>query len=137
MNERILEERKRLGFNQTEFAKFGGVQISAQGNYEKGLRVPDANYLAGISEAGADIFYILQGNRSDSFLTTEERFLLEKFRTSPSSTQNSIWALLLSDTANILEQVALACAQQPKSKKQSISIKKNKGGQIANKIINN
>lgn len=123
MNERILEERKRLGFNQTDFARLGGVQISAQVNYEKGVRVPNADYLSAIAKAGADVLYILQGHRSARFLNSEERFLLEKFRLSTPSTQAAIWQLLLSNPDAVLEQV-------------QIKVKQN-NGQIATQIVNN
>lgn len=60
---RIKGERNRLGYNQEEFAKFGGTGRRTQVNYEKGVRVPDAAYLAGIEKAGADINYIITGER--------------------------------------------------------------------------
>ncbi len=106
MNERILEERKKLGFNQTDFAKIGGVQISAQSNYEKGTRIPNADYLAGIESVGADIFYIVTGKRSSHHLSSEEVFLLEKFRTADKNKQVAIWSLLLTNTEDMLKAVA-------------------------------
>lgn len=60
---RLREERRRLAKNQTELASIGGVQISAQTNYENDKRAPDADYLAAIAEAGADIQYIVTGQR--------------------------------------------------------------------------
>ena len=65
-NLRLKEERKRLGMNQTEFADVGGVQISAQTNYERGLRNPDWDYLEKIADLGVDILYVVTGRRSDS-----------------------------------------------------------------------
>lgn len=62
--ERLQEERKRLGLNQTQFAAFGGVLLRAQVYYEKGERRPDVDYLMGISAAGVDVCYILTGVRS-------------------------------------------------------------------------
>lgn len=61
--ERLREERQRLGLNQTEFAGLAGVQKQAQLKYEKGERSPDANYLAAIAAAGADVQYIVTGVR--------------------------------------------------------------------------
>lgn len=58
---RLIDERKRLGLNQTEFAQFGGVQKRAQVSYEKGERFPDVQYLYGISKIGVDIVYLLNG----------------------------------------------------------------------------
>ena len=61
--ERLREERQRLGLNQTEFAALADVQKQAQLKYEKGDRSPDANYLAAIAVAGADVQYIVTGVR--------------------------------------------------------------------------
>jgi len=40
------------------------VQKRAQINYEKDERQPDAAYLAAVAEAGADVLYVLTGQRS-------------------------------------------------------------------------
>jgi transcriptional regulator with XRE-family HTH domain len=62
--DRLKEERLRMGLNQTEFGAIGGVKKGAQFNYEAGDRVPDADYLAKIAVAGADVAYILTGIRT-------------------------------------------------------------------------
>lgn len=50
--------------NQEAFAKLtpAGTRQS-QSNYEKDARSPDARYLAAISAAGADVLYIVTGER--------------------------------------------------------------------------
>lgn len=58
---RLCEERARLGFSQHDFAEIGGVKRTAQYLYEKGVRSPDANYLAKIFDAGADVGYLISG----------------------------------------------------------------------------
>lgn len=59
---RLREERKRLGFNQEQFAALTNVATrQSQSNYEKSLRSPDAEYLAAIATAGADVAYIITG----------------------------------------------------------------------------
>jgi len=60
---RLKDEREKLGFNQTDFAAIGGVGRKSQFNYEEGERNPDAVYLAAIAAAGADIQYIVTGER--------------------------------------------------------------------------
>ncbi|ONR78786.1 transcriptional regulator [Burkholderia cenocepacia] len=80
---RLRLERKRLGMNQTEFAAAGGVQQHAQVNYEKGARLPDVSYLAGIADLGVDVQYLLTGRTSDPVtlaLTSDEELLLAGFR---------------------------------------------------------
>lgn len=62
---RLREERKRLGMNQTEFAGVIGIHLNTQSRYEKGERDPDTAYLSAVSMAGADIAYILTGERTD------------------------------------------------------------------------
>lgn len=81
---RLREERERLGFNQTDFGAVGGVLKKAQFNYEKGERSPDAAYLAAIAAAGADVLYILTGQRVGAVappkLTRDEEIVLDHFR---------------------------------------------------------
>ena len=80
---RLSEERKRIGLNQTEFAKIGGITKTSQVNYESGDRSPNVDYWQAISAAGADVQYILTGVRSS--LTSEGKALEEKHDTKPSS----------------------------------------------------
>lgn len=80
IGERLKAERKRLGFNQTEFAVLGGVQKNAQSNYEAGVRSPDSDYLSAISAVGADVFYILTGEQSSHSLSADEQMLLAGYR---------------------------------------------------------
>lgn len=61
---RLLQERKRLNLSQTEFAAAGGVVLRTYVNYEKGHPVPDASFLQGIQKTGADVLYILTGEKS-------------------------------------------------------------------------
>jgi len=60
---RLREERNRTGLNQTDFAAIGGVTKKTQMLYEKGERAPDTNYMSAIAAAGADVLYILTGQR--------------------------------------------------------------------------
>lgn len=61
---RLREERERLGMTQEGFGQAGGVLKRALIRYEKGERMPDAAFLAAIAAAGADVLYILTGQRS-------------------------------------------------------------------------
>jgi transcriptional regulator with XRE-family HTH domain len=60
---RLKEERNRLGFNQPTFAALAGRTKKTMIDYEKGVSSPDAKFLAAIAEAGADVQYILTGKR--------------------------------------------------------------------------
>lgn len=52
-----------MGLNQTEFGEIGGVSKTTQGLYESGERSPNTDYLQQIAAEGADIVYILTGER--------------------------------------------------------------------------
>jgi phage repressor protein C with HTH and peptisase S24 domain len=60
---RLKKERERLGLNQEALGKRAGVKRLAQVNYESGKRNPDADYLARVADAGADVLYIVTGKR--------------------------------------------------------------------------
>lgn len=61
--ERLRGERTRLGLNQTDFAALAGVTKKTQMLYEAGDRVPDAHYMAAIAQAGADLYFIITGQK--------------------------------------------------------------------------
>lgn len=83
MGERLREERERLGFNQTAFGAIGGVQKQAQLKYEKSERNPDTAYLEAIAKIGADVQYVVTGQRSAGSLSADEQELLAHFRAAP------------------------------------------------------
>ncbi len=84
IGERLRAERERLGLNQTDFAALGGIGRKTQFNYESGERSPDGAYLSAIAAGGADINYILTGQRQGApVLTPDERQLVEMFRAAP------------------------------------------------------
>ena len=83
IGERLREERQRLAMNQTELGVVAGVLKQAQIKYEKGERFPDAAYLAAAAAVGADIRYIVTGDRDappSEVLSADERELLALFR---------------------------------------------------------
>ncbi len=63
-NKRLIGERQRLGLKKGGMARAGGVANSTYTKYEDGSRLPDAAFLAAIAAEGADIQYILTGERS-------------------------------------------------------------------------
>ena len=71
IGKRIKLERERLGLTQTVFGKAGGVKKLSQLGYETNKRPPDANYLVGIAEIGADIQYILFGKRTNTKIESD------------------------------------------------------------------
>jgi transcriptional regulator with XRE-family HTH domain len=95
---RLKEEREKLGFNQTDFAAIGGVGRKSQFNYEDDERRPDAAYLAAIAAAGADIRYIVTGDREGPpplALSPDEQVLLDGYRALDRKTQKRMLAFVL------------------------------------------
>ena len=64
ISERLKSERENLGLSQQALADLLGISLRSQQNYEKGDRHPDSAYLAAIAAAGADVLYILTGQRA-------------------------------------------------------------------------
>lgn len=98
---RLRDERERLGKNQDAFAALAGVGKRALIHYEKSERSPDANFLAAIAAAGADVLYILTGQRSGvaaaapvatpaPAVSAGDRTLLENFHAAPAQVQAGI-----------------------------------------------
>lgn len=61
IGERLRQERERLGLNQLNFARIGGVTRESQVNYERGKRSPNNSYWIAIAILGIDIQYIFTG----------------------------------------------------------------------------
>lgn len=87
MKDRIREERERLGFTQAQFAGIGKVTSRSQQNYETTERKPDADYLAEIARVGADIGYIVTGQRTQNSVNELDSKLLSAFRSAHPSVQ--------------------------------------------------
>lgn len=92
---RLVEERKRLRMNQTDFGRLGAVSKGSQILYEKGDGSPTADYLSAIALSGVDVQYVLTGVRSSVALTPEERLLVERFRESERELRDAALRVLL------------------------------------------
>ncbi|MPY07388.1 helix-turn-helix domain-containing protein [Moraxella catarrhalis] len=90
MKDRIREERERLGFTQAQFAGIGKVTPRSQQNYETTDRKPDADYLAEIAKIGADILYIVTGQRSQNTVSETGSKLLSSFHSATASVQSFV-----------------------------------------------
>ena len=84
IGERLREERTRLGYNQTEFAKLAGVTKNSQINYENNSRHPDTKYMEAISRIEADVTYIITGKHSvtseNTLTRIEDRKVLDALK---------------------------------------------------------
>lgn len=80
-SERLRTERERLVLSQQALAEKCGVTARSQRNYESGERNPDSAYLAAIAAAGADVLYILTGQRTEGAAADPaEQVLLDSYR---------------------------------------------------------
>lgn len=120
IGERLAEERKRLGKNQTEFAELGGAKRASQVNYETNKRRPDADYLAAIAEAGVDVCYVLTAKRSlatvldgggsnapaPTHLDRDQRRLLQAWEDVPNEQRLAVLNLVESMAVRVVPGVA-------------------------------
>ncbi|SFQ51348.1 helix-turn-helix domain-containing protein [Ectopseudomonas toyotomiensis] len=99
IGERLAEERKRLGFNQTDFAAVAGVSRKTLFGYESGERTPDAGGLAAWASEGVDLMYVVLGERSKAHpvaqLLADEQVLLEAYRAMPARARKLLLAEML------------------------------------------
>lgn len=96
--ERLLTERKRLELSQEGVAERCGVTLRSQRNYEKGERSPDADYLERLAAIGADVLYVLTGERSTGMpptLSAEEQLLVDAYRALPVEKRKAVLADLI------------------------------------------
>lgn len=86
IGDRLREERKRLGYNQEDFAAIAGVTRRPYAEWESSNTAPTAMQLALIAAAGADVRYIVTGDcdvPAPDVLSADERSLLALFRAAP------------------------------------------------------
>ncbi|WP_060417856.1 helix-turn-helix domain-containing protein [Serratia marcescens] len=79
--DRLRQERERLGHTQTAMAKICGVAFRTYCDYEAGKTEPKASLFEAIHAAGADVMYILTGQKiPPQQISTEEQKLVENYR---------------------------------------------------------
>lgn len=113
---RLLEVRESMDKTQSEFASIAaaagvpGATRQSQAKYEKGIAMPSAAYVAAIAAAGADVLYILTGQRSQpvpesAMLPPRQRALLDNYEHTDEAGKK------------IIESTASFAAQSDKRKK--------------------
>lgn len=79
---------------QAAMAAIGGKQKLAQLKYEQGESSPSGAYLAAIAAAGADVLYILTGQKAvtpaQPPLSDGDRILLDNFHAAPEQVQAGV-----------------------------------------------
>lgn len=95
ISKRLKAERERLGLSQPKLGELVGAGKTTVINWEKGSSAPDAVQLSAIAAAGADVLYILTGQRSqpvsaEALLPMDERIMLDNYRHAPGAVQAGI-----------------------------------------------
>lgn len=94
--DRLKEERARLEYKrQDALAEKLGVSTTSVSNYESGKRLPDAAYLVAFAELGADVLYVLTGQRAVGVLAADEAGLVDAYRAAPEAVRKAALAALL------------------------------------------
>lgn len=102
IGDRIKEERERLGLSQPKFGELAGAAKRTVIDWEKGVSGPTAFQLAAIASAGADVLYIVTGDRdgpAPEVLTADERVLLDGYRALDPATRRRMLAFVLGGEA--------------------------------------
>lgn len=91
LGERLREERERLGLSQPKFGELLGTTKQTVFAWETGRTAPDGLQLGVIAAAGADVLYIVTGQRGAPLapppLKPDEAALLDNYRHSPEDQQ--------------------------------------------------
>lgn len=90
--ERIQQERTRLDLTQVQLAARLGCSRSVVFSYEDGRSSPTADWLTRFAGVGADVSYVLLGERLAS--TADEAWLLEHYRDLPDMFRNVVLSLI-------------------------------------------
>lgn len=83
IGERLLRERQRFGWSQTDAARKADVSFSAYRSYEDGRSSPNAEALQELAQHGVDVLFVVTGQATDSKLSPDEMMLLGAWRDSP------------------------------------------------------
>ena len=81
ISDRFREERENLSLSQRQVAELLGVSLNAVNNWERGVSSVSAEAVSRFGASGADVLYILTGQRAPkSVLTAEESSLLDNYK---------------------------------------------------------
>ena len=96
---RLKEERKRLKLTQKQLAAIAGITEQAQVSYEKEKQPQFVAYMEQLAALGADVGYIVSGQRGPVPLTPEETALLALYRAAPPALRKAAMTVLGSAAA--------------------------------------
>ncbi|MCC2976228.1 helix-turn-helix domain-containing protein [Sphingomonas sp. PL-96] len=76
---RLRHERKRLGLNQADFGRLGGVSRHSQTEYEAERTPFNSDYMLRLQEGGVDVAFVLTGAAAGAALPESARPLIDQF----------------------------------------------------------
>ena len=96
ISERFREERERLLLSQRQVADLLGASLNTVNNWERGVSSASADAVAKFGGSGADVLYILTGQRTPkALLTEEEDALLDNYQQATEQGRAAARAVLL------------------------------------------
>jgi transcriptional regulator with XRE-family HTH domain len=107
ISERLKFERQRLGYTQTAFALLGGSTKQTLINWEAGRQTPNAEFLAAIAKAGADILFIVTGATVapiESTLDRKGQAMVDNYINSPEEGRRFIESTALFATKQVVRK---------------------------------
>lgn len=137
---RIKSERERLGINQLAFAAIAEATKRSQINWEQGAAMPNAGVLAAWAKVGADVLYIVTGNRSVDLTSTfspDKEVLLQAYDAAPVAVRNAALAVLLSG-GQAPEGVDTSKERKGRAAPRKVMqyVENNQGGQVYSEVKN-
>lgn len=104
IGKRLREERERLGLSQPLFAAHAGTTKQTLFSWETGKTAPDGFQLEALAAAGADVLYVITGQRAGGVkpaptLTAEEETMLGYFRDASREVRRAALGALLGASA--------------------------------------
>ncbi|WP_082752775.1 helix-turn-helix domain-containing protein [Janthinobacterium sp. B9-8] len=90
---RLKEERKRLGLSQEAAAKALGISVDSLYGYEKNKTNPPISVLLPFSDIGADVQYIVTGERTAGLLSPEEQQMISALRAATPSVRTALLSM--------------------------------------------
>lgn len=102
--ERLVAERTRLKWSQTDLRARTGVGKLTQIRYEKGETSPGIDYLATLDGLGFDVMYLITGVRGSDSLDAELQNLVDAYSDAPDAVRRSAWGVLISPYSRDVER---------------------------------
>ena len=93
VSRRLKEERKRLGLSREIAAKALGVSVTSLYTYEGNRVTPPVSVLIPLAKLGADVQYIVTGERATALLSPEEQQMISALRAATPSVRTALLSM--------------------------------------------